>query len=55
MLAGTLFLLSAMVEFQNQQKAVCIGYLALMIVFPLGSFAGAWFLERKEMQAGGYS
>ena len=49
MLAGAFFLLSAMVEFQNQQKAVCIGYLVLMTVFSFGTFAGAWFLGRKEM------
>ena len=49
MLAGAFFLLSAMVEFQNQQKAVCIGYLVLMVVFSFGTFAGAWFLGRKEM------
>ena len=46
LLAGVTLLLMGMVELQNGEKAVGIGYIVLTVVFPIGTVAAAWWMGK---------
>ena len=48
LLAGVFFLLSAMAEFRNGERAVGAGYLVLMALFPPAITLTGWLSGREE-------